>query len=559
MWVNESIFFDNIRHIKLFLYLKGVNALQRQKRTKIFLAAIGIPALTIGCITLLLACRRDQGRTRQGNQITLQAGADLQSAIESATFGDTIILQDGASYGPVVLLDKGSGSGTDADYITIRSSDLAGISREGDRIKPAIHARAMPRILSPNQGAAVSTREKAHHYRFIGIEFSLAPEAQYVYNLINLGSGGESSHTQFPHHLVFDRCYVHSTGLGKARRGFALNGAETSITNSHVSGFAGEGDETQAIAGWNGPGPFHIINNYLEGGAEVLIFGGADPSIPNLVPSDIEIRRNYFYRPPEWAGKVTMKGSFELKNARRVIVDGNVIESTNPRQTAFVITVRNQNGKAPWSTIQDVQITNNISRHANAGMNFLGKDDQFPSVEAKNIRVANNLFTDLESPGDSTYFIQISGGDSMTVEHNTVQQLGNILSAYNNPGKNFVFRNNIIQYNLYGIACFIQGAACPTDAPYCNCFPGATLKGNVIADNANQSAANQIEKSFPAGNFFVPSYAQLGFVDYARGNWRLAANSQYRRKATDGKDPGIDFALFDASGVNLAIQGTRLP
>jgi hypothetical protein len=557
MWVNELISPIIPVTLSFSCIWKGVKAVDKQKRSKIFLTAFGIPALIVGCITLLLACKLDQGRTRQGNQITLKAGADLQNALESATFGDTIILQAGASYGPIVLPDKGAGSGTDADYITIRTSDLSGISGEGDRIKPGIHARAMPRIVSPNQGSAVNTKQQAHHYRFVGVEFSPAADAKYVYNLINLGNS-ETSYSQFPHHIIFDRCYVHSTGLGKARRGFALNSAETSVINSHVSGFAGEGDETQAIAGWNGPGPFHINNNYLEGGAEVLLFGGADPSIPNLVPSDIEIRRNHFYRPPEWAGKVTMKGSFELKNARRVIVDGNVIESSNPRQAAFVITVRNQDGKAPWSTIQDVEITNNISRHANAGMNFLGKDDQFPSVEAKNIRIANNLFTDLESPGEGTYFIQISGGDSMTVEHNTVQQIGNILSGYNNPGRNLVFRNNIIQYNLYGIVCFIQGAPCP-DVPYCNCFPGATIKGNVIADNASQSASNQIEKSLPAGNFFVPSYDQFGFVDYARGNWRLAANSKYRRKATDGKDPGIDFALFEASGVNLAVQGTRLP
>jgi hypothetical protein len=537
---------------------KGTKPLTIQKRSKVVLAAIGIVTLGVVGIILFLAQRtREQGRSSGGgNEIILDADGDLQAALKSAKFGDTIVLPAGVTYsGPFLLPYKGAGSGTDADYITIRTSDLGGISKVGDRIKPRLHARAMPKIVSTNQ-YAIGTEPRAHHYRFIGIEFSPADNSKYVYNLVDLGASDYNSDSLFPHHLIFDRCYVHSTGLGKARRGFALNSAETSIINSHVSGFAGEGDETQAIAGWNGPGPFHIINNYLEGGAEVLIFGGADPSIPNLIPSDIEIRRNYFYRPPEWAGKVTIKGSFELKNARRVIVDGNVFESTNPRQTALVITVRNQSGKAAWSTIQDVEITNNLSRHANAGMNFLGKDDQFPSGEAKNIRVANNLFVDVESPGESTYFIQISGGDSLIVEHNTVQQIGNILSVYGNPGKNFVFRNNIIQYNSYGIACFIQGAACP-DVPYCNCLPGAIVKGNIIADNANQSASNQIEKSLPVGNFFVPSYDQLGFVDYARGNWRLSANNRYRRKGTDGKDPGIDFAIFEASGVNYAVQGSK--
>jgi hypothetical protein len=538
-----------------------VTTLTTQKNSKVILAAMGLAALSAVVLVLFLAKRTPlQVRSRRAaelNQINLNANGDLRAALKSAKFGDTIVLQAGATYsGPFTLPYKGPGTGSDSDYITIRTSDLSGISADGDRIKPQQHSRAMAKIVAPNSESAIHTEQQSHHYRFIGIEFAPADSSKYVWNVIDLGASDYNDYSQFPHHLIFDRCYVHSTGLGKARRGFALNSAETSIINSHVSGFAGEGDETQAIAGWNGPGPFHLINNYLEAGAEVILFGGADPSIPGLVPSDIEIRRNYLYRPPEWAGKVSLKTNFELKNARRVIVDGNVIESSNPRELALALTVRNQNGKAPWCTIQDVQITNNISHHSASGINILGKDDQFPSTEAKNIRIANNLFLDVESPGEIAYFVQISGGDAITIEHNTVQQVGNILSVYNVPTKNFVFTNNIIQYNLYGIACFIQGPPCP-DIPYCNCFRGETIKRNLIADNASQSVSNQIDKNILARNLFVPSYNQLGFVDYSRGNWRLGANSKYRGKATDGKDPGINFAEFDASGVSFAIQGSK--
>ena len=523
--------------------------------------AIAFAGLMI-CLLLTFFVLRARGGFQQvkaadgSNQLTVRAGGNLQAALEAARLGDTIILQAGATYdGPFILRDKGKGKGTDADYITIRIDDLASIPKEGERVKPKVHSGSMPKISAPSQQAAIRADPGAHHFRFIGIEIAPAPSANYVYNLIDLGDSNYHSIEQFPHHLIFDRCYVHSTGLNKARRGFALNSVETSVLNSYVSGFAGEGDETQAIAGWNGPGPFHIINNYLEAGAEVILFGGADPSIPNLIPSDIEISRNYLYRPSEWAGKVTMKGTFELKNARRVKVDGNVLESTNPRQVAFVITVRNQNGKAPWSTIQDVEITNNISRHASSGINVLGNDDQFPSQPAQRIRIANNLFTDLTSPGDISYFLQVSGGSALTVEHNTVQNIGNIISAYNEPTTSLVFRDNIVQYNSYGIACFIQGAACPV-LPYCRCLPDAMMKGNIIADNANVSANYPIDKAFPSGNFIIASYDQVGFEDYKRDKWRLRGN--YRNKGTGQKDPGIDFEAFEASGVYSAIDGSGL-
>ena len=47
------------------------------------------------------------------------------------------------------------------------------------------------------------------------------------------------------------------------------------------------------------PGPFKIVN-YLEGAGENFILGGADPRIQNLIPSDIEFRRNHVAKPLKW-------------------------------------------------------------------------------------------------------------------------------------------------------------------------------------------------------------------------------------------------------------------
>jgi hypothetical protein len=507
---------------------------------------VAAAAVATGLVT---ACGQRPRVTSGGPAtINVKAGDDLQAAIDQAKYGDTVVLQAGATFvGPLNLRDKGTG----ADYITIRTSDLAGISRENERIQPAQHARSMPKIVSPSQLSSITTSPQAHHYRFIGVEFAPAANADYVYNLINLGEGNYTSLSQLPHHLVFDRCYVHSTGLNKARRGFALNSAETSIINSHVSGFAGAGDETQAIAGWNGLGPFHIINNYLEGGGEVVLFGGADPSITNLVPSDIEIRRNYLYKPAEWQGKAMIKAMFELKNTRRAVIDGNLLESPL-RMTAFVITVRNQGGRAPWSTIEDVQITNNIVRHASTGVNILGHDNEQSSQEARRLRVAGNLFVDLVNPGDIGYFLQIGGGDSITVENNTVQHQGNVISSYGAPTTHFIFRDNIVQFNSYGIVCFTQGKTCPSGNPFCNCFPGGTFRGNLIVDNLGAVARESIDKRYPPGNYFPSSFEAVGFADYGRGNWRLGIRSPYRGKATNGKDPGVDINALNASGANSA-------
>jgi hypothetical protein len=49
------------------------------------------------------------------------------------------------------------------------------------------------------------------------------------------------------------------------------------------------GFDAQAIEGWNGPGPYLIDNNHLEGSGENIMFGGADPGIVDLRPCDITI------------------------------------------------------------------------------------------------------------------------------------------------------------------------------------------------------------------------------------------------------------------------------
>jgi hypothetical protein len=209
-----------------------------------------------------------------------------------------------------------------------------------------------------------------------------------------LGSNARTA-SDLPHDIIFDRCYVHGDAQKGARRGLALNANSVAIIDSYLSDFKEDGADSQAIAGWNGPGPFLIVNNYLEAAGENVLFGGADPPTRDLVPSDIEIRRNHFSKSlwwrighPTYAGTPwTVKNLLELKNARRVLVEGNVFDQNwGHGQTGFAIlfTVRNQHGTAPWSAAEDVTFRRNIVRHTGSGVNILGRD-QKPRQQTKRI------------------------------------------------------------------------------------------------------------------------------------------------------------------------------
>ena len=493
--------------------------------------AVAIVLGLVGILFLAMAQRRPR-RVGNSSIIQVKAGGDLQAAIEEARYGDTIVLEAGATYrGPIVLRFK-DGAPNGDQYITITTSNTGGIPAENQRVNPQVHAQAMPKIVAPDSSVAISTDERAHHYKFVGIEFSPAENSKYLYNLIDLGKGEYKSLDQFPHHLIFDRCYVRSTGLNKARRGFGLNSGDTTISNSYISGFAGAQDETQGICGWNGPGPFKIVNNYIEGGGQNIMFGGADPAVPNLVPSNIEIRRNFMYKPREWFGRATIKGVIELKNARNVVIDGNVLESGG-LVGAFILTVRNQSGTAPWSTLEDIAITNNIVRHSQGGFSILGRDDAQKSQQAKRIRIANNLLLDIV-PDYSAVFMIGCCADTLTVENNTVQQTGNIMTCYGTPHANFSFRNNIIQYNDYGLYCQPNSLA-------------AGSLGNIIVDNKGVIATHGFPATIPRGNVVVSSFSEVGFVDFTSGDWRLANGSKVKRKGVGGKDPGVDFNALAAA------------
>ncbi len=118
-----------------------------------------------------------------------------------------------------------------------------------------------------------------------------------------LGDGSSAHNTlpKVPHDIIVDRCYIHGhTNATIMKGGVLLNCAKSAVVESDISDFHSIGYDTYAIAGTNGPGPFIIRNNYLEAAGENILFGGAAPAISGLVPSDLEVKNNYFYKPFSW-------------------------------------------------------------------------------------------------------------------------------------------------------------------------------------------------------------------------------------------------------------------
>jgi hypothetical protein len=342
-----------------------------------------------------------------------------------------------------------------------------------------------------------------------------------------------------------DRCYIHSLPAnGEVVRGISLNSAFTDVVNSYISEIHGTATDSQAIFSWNGPGPYNIVNNYLEGASENLAFGNGEGT--HLVARDVVIRGNYLYKPVSWRGKWLAKNLFEIKEAERVLMEGNILENS---------WAHGQNGNAvvfsaPHGELSEIEFRNNIIRHAGAGFSIT---NYTTNGLMHDIRIGNNLLEDIDTVkwGGVGIFINISGVKNVIVDHNTVFQDGTIVNAYDDTGRrtaieNFVYTNNIAAHNAYGIC----GGGFGLTA-IANFFPGSVFRRNIIAA---VPTFLDIATTYPGDNFYPATLDAVGFADRAAGSYRLAAKSRYRARATDGKDVGCDFDALDAAIAGA--QGT---
>lgn len=553
-------------------------------------------------------------------------------------------------------------SGSSTSFITIRSDAAAAdLPADGVRLVPSDRSGSntslskLPRLIG--RGGAYKTtpiiraEAGAHHYILRFLNLDGAAHLGYE-TLLEIG---DDSSTARPHHIVVDRVYIHGHKYKGQKRGISLNGSDVTVKNSYISDIKSVSSDAQAIAGWNGPGPFMIENNYLEGAAENVMFGGAGPRFSNLVPSDITIRRNHIAKPTAWrnpvlatpgspsasattggslasgthyfkivavmgaasatltslpsaevkatvgssgavslawsavsgadryriyrgtaaggesryketssastkytytgssestgtpptsAKKWTAKNLIELKNAQRVLIDGNVIEYSwvgSQMGFALMFTPRNSDNNAPWSRVQDVTVSNNIIRHASAVVEISGYDDTYTSQQGKRMAFRNNLMYDIDSSkwgGTAKPILFVNGAADVTFDSNTIfHNASSVVYADGPPTYGFVYTNNIHPHGKYGIMGGLSSPGIPTLTKY---FPGANVTYNVFAGGS--------ASLYPQPNSF-PTMTEwnASFVNIAGEDFTVLAASVFYGAGSGGSVPGADTDAIDAA------------
>lgn len=473
-------------------------------------------------------------RPHTGRTIRVGQGDNLQNALESARRGDEVVIEAGAEFRGHFKLPAKSGTATDG-WITVRTSALDQLPPQGTRIDPAKHAALMPKLVTPDLVAALSTAPGASGWRVVGIEVTVAPDVgvmpqiQQGIVLLGDGSGQQRTPQQIPSELILDRVYIHGRPNTNTKRCVALNSARTAIIDSQLLECHGKGFDSQAIATWNGPGPYLIQNNRLEAAGEVIIFGGDRPAVDGLIPTDITIRRNYLGRPMSWKGVWTVKTIFELKNAQRVLVEGNVMENNwLDAQIGFAVVMASADASYPWCVVRDVTFRYNHIHNSAGGINLF--DHYGNSTPMHRVAVRHNLLTSIGESGlgANGRMFQLNGKvDDLAIENNTGFAPRIYITFGDQPRamERFSFRNNLggdADFPVHG------GRGNGAQAVALYTAPGSRFERNVIVTRSSTRA-------LPPNNTYLTARNLIGFTEGVTGieASRLSRESQYRATGVD--------------------------
>lgn len=448
--------------------------------------------------------------------VTANSATSLQAAFDAAVPGDEIVLPDRAVFsGNFVLPARKAGTGR----IIVRSATIPGDSSA--RVTPAAAAN-FARIVTPNTISALVTVPRASGWHFVGVEIAQGESSAETFAIVQIGTGAERTVADLPGDFVFDRVYIHSHPNGATRRCLALNGGSAAVVHSWLAECHHYGFDAQAIVSWGGAGPFVIEDNFLEGSGENVHFGGAPTAVPNVIPSDITIRRNHLYKPLAWRYKWLVKNSFEMKNAQRVLFEENFVENSWSHGQAGYALMVTASPEAAHSIVADVTIRNNIISNANGGIYILSR---WPGITqpTRRVVVQNNVFEkvgqDPLSAGTKGRLIQLLGdAEDVTFVHNTfVGPLAtNQVMLGGSAGKRLTFERNVLSSGEYGI-WGDQNMGGKGMATFTFFFPGASVKNNVFFDGGAlwANTSNQAPTPFSYG----------AFVNQFAGDWRLPANA----------------------------------
>ena len=429
----------------------------------------------------------------------------------------------------------------------------------------------------------------AHHWRLQGFEVTVQPAVSFSGGMINLNDypsevAGTGTLAGMPTDIVIDRMYIHGDPVKECKFGVRLGGIRQAVVGCYIADFHGGNvlGDTQAISGYAGAGPYHIHNNYLEASGENFILGGADPYVLGTVPSDITFTKNHLFKPLSWMSDATIRNStknlFELKNARRVLAEGNVLEncwSGGQTGSGVQITPVNQSATAPNSGVRDVVFRRNVMRNSSSGYNVTNENSEMgvTSIGLWRFVIQDTALWNVNDPAEiqnEQRLMALLGGTEVQVTHNTL--LGSVNATatraviFDTPENALVrsrYDDNLTTAESYAVFASGNSPGGPSITAQLLNGGGSFAKNGLVHLDANGGSGYPASTVFPANNGAV-GFTTVGItstwdtapIDDVLAALTLASTSPYSAANgwTDSAASAVDLGA-NMTAVRAAVLG----
>jgi hypothetical protein len=394
-----------------------------------------------------------------------------------------------------------------AHAVTI-TSDTENLPSMGTRITPEYEpglASFYP--LDPLQ-PTLAIKNRAALLRLDGVAFG--PSSDPARTLITIGGDkrGMTSLADAPHNFVFRHVLMHGDPVIGQGRGIAANGIGIELRDSHLDHFGidkGIKTDAQAWCAWNGAQQHRLINCYLGGSAENVLYGGADAADESLMPRDIRIEGCDLVKRLEWKDRPwNIKCLLEFKTGADIQVVDCHLENCWAGQAwdsgvAVSVKSANQENGNPWTRVENFLMARCVITHVGSYLNVTGRNDgPYLSQIARNVRIERVLGYRRDQPGKGYGVTCNDGPADLVVDHCTFVDIGSSFlditagdATWQPTGLRFT--NSIVTQGAYGLH---SQYARPDDL---------VVTGNAIEKNPARAV------SYPPGNVQLPagSYATM--------------------------------------------------
>lgn len=438
------------------------------------------------------------------------------------------------------------------------------------------------------------------YWWFEGIEFMLNESLTVGPNvgLITLGSDNASnvatSLATVPSHFNFGHCLFHGNRTGTLtfsdgpRRGIAGNASMIGVRDCSAYYVQKEGFEGAAFGAWSTPGSVSLVNNFLSGSAQSVLYGGSLPGVPGLFPNNLTTKWCHLWKDIRWfkqqgqTAAYGCKNHYEHKFGSIALIEDCVMEhNTADGQdgTSILFQVLEDFAVTPPSykiddiTMRNIKVYGGGPLIATSGCGVGtggGQVTDFTEQPMTRFLLSNAIGNQIggrlpesNNPINPSSQWGFQMGDSirdLCIEHATVEAFTSGIVFVPLAVKfdadavtRLTLRNNVIGFHGdYG--GFFQSGGLTGNA-----LLAASVQGYNIDRNVLYCYASSINPAnYPANNAY-PLESGVGFdTNYAAGSpSALASTSTYKGYGTDGRDPGADVAGL--ATMESAVKSTTLP